>query len=60
MMNSPDFIPTLIEDWQRDFPLTAKPFALLANKLDVSENMVLESLQQMQEEGSADKSWSCG
>ncbi|TCS73853.1 AsnC family transcriptional regulator [Sulfuritortus calidifontis] len=41
----------LLNDWQRDFPLTARPFAELARRLDASEAQVLASLAELKTRG---------
>jgi siroheme decarboxylase len=41
----------LLDDFQRDFPLHPRPFAELAQRLDVSEAEVLERLHRLQEQG---------
>lgn len=41
----------LLDDWQRDFPITPRPFAELAQALDVTEAEVLERLDRMQKNG---------
>ena len=37
----------LLNDFQRDFPLTSRPFARLAEQLSVSEEQVLDTLDQL-------------
>jgi DNA-binding Lrp family transcriptional regulator len=37
----------LLNDFQRDFPISATPFADIAEKLNVSENAVLEAFQEL-------------
>jgi DNA-binding Lrp family transcriptional regulator len=41
----------LLDHFQRDFPLTPRPFAALAERLDVSEAEVLARLRRLQERG---------
>lgn len=41
----------LLNDFQRDFPLVARPFAELASRLGVDEAMVIEVLQSMRKRG---------
>ncbi len=41
----------LLNDFQRDFPLEPEPYAVLAERLGVSEAQVLEALQALQEAG---------
>ncbi len=41
----------LLNDFQRDFPLVPRPFALLAQRLGVSESEVLDALRSLQEAG---------
>lgn len=40
----------LLNEFQRDFPLTAKPYTELAKKLDCSEEEVIEQLKKLQEQ----------
>lgn len=41
----------LLNDFQRDFPLTARPYAELAARLGTSEAVVLEALAGLQADG---------
>lgn len=41
----------LVSEFQRDFPLTAQPYAVLAGRLGVSEDAVLDRLDRLQAEG---------
>ena len=41
----------LLNRFQRDFPLTAYPFRVIAERLGWSENEVLAALRRLQEEG---------
>jgi DNA-binding Lrp family transcriptional regulator len=41
----------LLDDFQRDFPLTPRPFAALAERLGIDETAVLERLRRLQEQG---------
>ncbi|WP_198674615.1 Lrp/AsnC family transcriptional regulator [Rhodoferax ferrireducens] len=41
----------LLNDYQKDFPLVAHPFAELAQHLDVEEATVISTLQSMQQRG---------
>lgn len=41
----------LLDDWQRDFPVTEQPFALLAETLGIEESDVLERLDRMRKSG---------
>lgn len=41
----------LLNDFQRDFPLVARPFAALATTLGCAEDMVIEQLQHMHADG---------
>lgn len=41
----------LLDDWQRDFPITSRPFNTLAETLGQSEQSVVERLQRMQSAG---------
>lgn len=45
----------LLNDWQRDFPLVARPFAALAEKLGAGEAAVLERLQRLQTRGAVSR-----
>jgi DNA-binding Lrp family transcriptional regulator len=54
---NPDRVPieplerALLNDFQRDFPLTARPYAELAARLGTSEAVVLEALAALQADG---------
>ncbi|MCP4935798.1 MAG: Lrp/AsnC family transcriptional regulator [bacterium] len=50
-MSKHDFRLRLIDGWQREFPLTHKPFVVLARELGVGEKKVLTAMRQMQDEG---------
>lgn len=41
----------LLNDFQRDFPLTERPFAVIAERLQVSEEAVLETFEFLQSAG---------
>ena len=41
----------LLDNWQRDFPVTPQPFAALAEELSLEEGDVLERLDKMQRNG---------
>ena len=41
----------LLDDWQRDFPVTSRPFNTLAEALGQSEQSVLERLERMRRAG---------
>jgi siroheme decarboxylase len=41
----------LLNDFQRDLPLSATPFADMAKQLNVSEDEVLQAIQSLQERG---------
>ena len=41
----------LLNDFQRDFPLSATPYADMAEKLGVSEQQVIDTLQKLKEQG---------
>jgi len=41
----------LLDNWQRDFPVTPRPFAILAKDVDLSEDEVLERLATMSRAG---------
>lgn len=46
------FEKSLLNDFQRDFPLSERPFADMAESLGVEEAQVLEGLQSLQSAGS--------
>ena len=39
---------TLLDRWQRDFPLVPRPYAVLASALEIDESAVLERLEDFQ------------
>ena len=41
----------LLDEFQRDLPLTARPYQAMADRLGVSEDEVIETLAQLREEG---------
>lgn len=41
----------LLNDYQHDFPLTTTPYADMAERLGVSEQEVMETLQRLRDEG---------
>ncbi len=41
----------LLDDWQRDFPVCARPFEVLAQQLGTSEQDVINRLERMQQSG---------
>ena len=41
----------LLDDWQRDLPITARPFAVLGDDLGIAEAEVLRRLEQMRSSG---------
>jgi DNA-binding Lrp family transcriptional regulator len=41
----------LLDEFQRDFPLESRPFAMLAERLGIGETEVLERLDRLQESG---------
>ncbi len=45
----------LLNDFQRDFPLTPRPFAAFAERLGCAEDEVLEAYQRLQREGSVSR-----
>jgi DNA-binding Lrp family transcriptional regulator len=42
---------SLLNDWQRDFPLTSRPFATLGSKVGAGETAVLSHLQRLNQRG---------
>lgn len=42
---------SLLNDFQRDFPLTPRPFASIAARLGVAEEAVLDAFRQLQHDG---------
>ena len=42
---------SLLDDWQRDFPIDPKPFLKIAQKLGLSEQDVIERLVKQRETG---------
>ncbi|MDP2811681.1 MAG: Lrp/AsnC family transcriptional regulator [Rhodocyclaceae bacterium] len=45
----------LLNDWQRDFPLTARPFESLARELDSDEASVLATLRKLHARGAVSR-----
>ncbi len=45
----------LLDDFQRGFPLSARPFAVLADRLGVDEDTVIERLQRLQAKGAVSR-----
>lgn len=45
----------LLNDFQRDFPLTARPYAAMAEKLGVTEDDVIDALKRLRETGSVSR-----
>lgn len=41
----------LLNDFQRDFPLVSRPFAVLAQRLQIAEDEVIDSLRALQTRG---------
>lgn len=41
----------LLEEWQRGFPLVARPFCVIADRLDVRESDVIACLKELKTEG---------
>jgi len=41
----------LLNEWQREFPLEPKPYALMAEKLGMSESDVIGMLNELKEQG---------
>lgn len=46
-----EFEKRLLNDYQRNFPLTGTPYASIAEQLDVSEQLVLTTLRRLRERG---------
>lgn len=46
-----DLVKRLLNDFQRDFPLVARPFQAIAENLGVTEDWVLEKLSLLKNEG---------
>lgn len=42
---------SLLNDFQRDFPLVSRPFAALADRLNVAEPSVIDRLQELHQQG---------
>lgn len=45
----------LLNDFQRDFPLTARPYAELADRLGIGEDDVLDALKRMKGDGTVSR-----
>ena len=45
----------LVNDWQRDFPLTERPYAELARRLGTSETTVIERLRTLAADGAVSR-----
>ncbi len=45
----------LLDDWQRDFPLVARPFRSIADKLGISEKRILELLAGFESDGTVSR-----
>jgi len=45
------FEKRLLDEFQRDFPLTPRPYAELARRLDADEATVIAALRRLQDEG---------
>lgn len=50
-MKQDPFTLQLIDNWQRDFPLTPRPFKRIADEMGIKENKVLVQLKQMKAQG---------
>lgn len=46
-----DYEKRLLDDFQKEFPLHPRPFAVIAERLGVDENTVLDLLCELQERG---------
>jgi DNA-binding Lrp family transcriptional regulator len=42
---------SLLNDWQRDFPLLSQPFAAIGEKVGAGETAVIETMQRLQRRG---------
>ena len=49
-MNLTSIEKRLLNEFQHDFPLTARPYAEIASRLDVSEEFILETLDKLQKQ----------
>lgn len=49
------FQQKLLNDWQRDFPLTPEPYARMAESLGVSEQDVIDGLEALKKEGAVSR-----
>lgn len=45
----------LLDGFQRDFPLTPRPFATIADRLGVSEDEVIDSLRRLLDDGTVSR-----
>jgi siroheme decarboxylase len=46
-----DFEKRLLDEFQRDLPLTSRPFAMIAERLGVDEQTVVDTLSRFRAEG---------
>ncbi len=46
-----DLTKNLLDEFQRDFPMTARPYAAIAERLEASEDDVIEALKGLHEQG---------
>ncbi len=50
-----DFERRLLNEFQRDLPLTPRPFAAIAEKLDCEESTVIETLERLTADGTVSR-----
>ena len=50
-----DLDKRLLNDFQRDFPLTSRPFATIAEQLGQQESEILQALRRLQADGSVSR-----
>lgn len=50
-----DFEKRLLDEFQRDFPVSPRPFAEIAERLDATEEEVIGALEKLQDEGTVSR-----
>lgn len=50
-----DFERRLLNEFQRDFPLTSRPFSVIAERLGTDEKTVIEALERLQDAGTVSR-----